>query len=161
MALSSNAKSQDININPKIQENKHIDFRIPIIKALGKHIDIDRLLKSPNNHAYMFSISFSFNAKGEIDSIYFSNKMSKYLMEVIKPSSSLSSSLKAIDFKNEFANKIVLLPIVLRKWEDQEICNATEFLGEFSTLWPQFNIEDKSKQIVLLEPFINYYSRVK
>lgn len=139
---------------------KKIDYRIPIIKVLGKHMNIDRLLKSPKNHAYVFSISLVFNAEGKIDTVYLNDKMSGNLKEIIKTDINLSKALNSIDFKNEFTNEIALLPIVLKRWEDQEIDNAGEFLSEFSALWPKLKLEDKSKQVVFLEPFINLYSTI-
>lgn len=120
-------------------------------------MNIDRLFESPKNHAYVFSISLSFNSEGEIDTVYFSNKMSNNLKEIIKPSESLSDSLRTIDFKNQFTGKILLLPIIIKRLEDREIDNAPDFLTEFTAFWPNFKIEDKSKQVVFLEPFINRY----
>jgi hypothetical protein len=142
---------------------KQIDYRIPIIKALGKHMDIDRLLKSPKNHAHVFSISLAFNAEGKIDSIYFNENMSSNLKEIINSGSNLynlSKALNSIKFNNEFTNKIALLPIVLKRWEDQEIDNAGEFLSDLSALWPRLKLKDKSKQVVFLEPFVNHYSTI-
>jgi hypothetical protein len=134
-----------------------IDFRIPIMKIVGRHMNIDRLFDSLKNHAYVFSISLSFNAEGKIDTVYFSDKMSINLKEIIKPSESLSDSLRTIDFKNQFTGKILLLPIIIKRYEDREINNASDFLTEFALFWPNFKIEDKSKQVVFLEPFINRY----
>jgi hypothetical protein len=140
---------------------KQIDYRIPIIKALGKHINFYRLLKSPRNHAYVFSISLAFNSEGMIDSIYFNEKLSGKLKDIINSNSNLSNLTKAlnsINFTNEFTSKVAFLPIVLKRWEDQKIDNAGEFLSELSALWPKLKLEDKSKQVVFLEPFINVYS---
>lgn len=121
-------------------------------------MNVNRLFESPKNHAYVFSISLSFNAEGKIDTVYFSDKMSDRLKEIIEPTSaSLSNSLRAIDFKNEFTGKILLLPIIIKRLEDQEIDNAADFLTEFTALWPKLRIKDKLKQVVFLEPYINIY----
>lgn len=135
---------------------KKADYRIPIIKALGRHWK-STLFESPKNHAYVFTISLAFNAEGKIDTIYFSDKMSKKLNEIIEPSSSLSKKLGAIDFKGEFINKLVLLPIVVKRYDAQEIDNASDFLNEFMAFWPKLDGADKTKELVLLDPFINLY----
>lgn len=133
-----------------------LDHRLPIIKVLGRHMK-RQLFEAPKNHAYVFSISLAFDAAGKVDTIYFSDHMSKALEGIIERGPGLLNDLKAIAFKGKFNNKILLLPIVIKRYDAEQIDNSVDFLNELSAIWPKFMNTDNTKTLVLLEPFINYY----
>jgi hypothetical protein len=103
------------------------------------------------------SISLAFDAAGKVDTIYFSDHMSKALEGIIERGPGLLNDLKAIAFKGKFNNKILLLPIVIKRYDAEQIDNSVDFLNELSAIWPKFMNTDNTKTLVLLEPFINYY----
>ena len=114
-------------------------------------------MATPTNHMYVFTISLSFNAAGKVDTVYFSDPMSENLKQIINTDQDLTSSFNTIDFKKEFANKLVIFPIVFKRIEDWHIVNTEEFLNGFVQLWPKLKSKDKLKQVVFLKPLINRY----
>lgn len=135
-----------------------IDYRVPIIKLIGELSNTDSLMATPTNHMYVFTISLSFNAAGKVDTVYFSDPMSENLKKIINTDQDLTSAFNSIEFTKEFANKLVILPIVFRRIEDWRIINTDEFLSGFVKLWPKLKVEDKLKPVVFLKPVINRYS---
>lgn len=132
-----------------------LDHRIPIIKALGGFMDVLRLVEVPKNHVYTFSVSLSINQYGVVDSVYFTNSKSKYLQEVIIKRPKLIKALKSINYGKEFYNKLLVLPVILKRAEDPGIDNVSEFLAQVVTIWPEYSLKDRLKQTVLFQPYIN------
>jgi hypothetical protein len=154
-------KSQVSAYSVSVFKSNDTDFRILIIKVLGRYMNSKRLFGTPKDNAHVFSLSLSFNLNGKVDTVYLSDKMPSRLKEIIIVGPELTKALDSIDFSKEFRNKIVILPIVLKRWEDQRIENSIAFFNEFSTIWPSLNGTDKFKQIIVLDPFINTYFTTK
>ena len=147
------AEVSDITIVPREPDPDH---SVPIIKVLGRHFKT-RLFESPKDHAYVFSISLAFDAEGKVDTVYFSDRMSAKLKSIIEPSAALLKDLKGINFKVKFNNKVLVLPLVIRRYNAQEIGNGVNFLNDLKALWPKLEGTDKTKALVLLDPFLNFY----
>ena len=155
LTLNTNlAKSQNIS---DLSE-KH--YRIGIIKTLGKHMNLDRLIETPSEHVYIFSITLSFNATGKVDTVYFSDIMSGNLKQIVNSDLDMTKAANLIDFKKKFANKLVILPIILKRARDWRINNQDEFINGILTIWPKLKLEDKLKPVVFLDPYVNYYTRI-
>jgi hypothetical protein len=153
MKISANlVKGQVMPVEPK-----PIDYNPAITKILGKHINTDSLMETPSEHVYIFSISLSFNAVGKVDRVYFSEIMSENLKRLINTDEDLTATANSIDFKKEFANKLVIFPIVIKRFEDYKIDNPNEFLSGVVNLWPKLKLRDNSKQVVFKQAIIYGY----
>ena len=135
------------------------NYKAAIIRLLGKHINTDSLMAIPSEHVYIFSIGLSFNAAGKVDKVYFSDTMSENLKRFVNTDEDLTASANSIDFKKEFANKLVIFPIVIKRFEDYKIDNPTEFLSGIVNLWPKFHLKDNAKQVVLQQAIIYGYGK--
>nr|WP_294876357.1 hypothetical protein [uncultured Pedobacter sp.] len=134
-------------------------LKIGVIKVLGKHLDIKLLLNTPKNISYIMSASVVINMNGEIDTVYFSEKMSDDLKKIIKPGPELISKLKNIPKRfPDFRGKIAVFPILFKRSEDASLDYRSFFETSFEGLWPAFDYKDQKKQIVLLSPYINRFS---
>ncbi|MBG6236135.1 uncharacterized protein with ATP-grasp and redox domains [Pedobacter sp. CAN_A7] len=83
--------------------------------------------------------------------------MSDNLKRFIKTGEDLTATANAIDFKKDFANKLVIYPIVVKRFEDYKIDNPNEFLSGIVNLWPVLNLKDNAKQVVFQRAVIYGY----
>jgi len=134
------------------------DLRIFLIKAIGKHLNTDQLFKTPKNNAILFSIAFSIDNNGKIDSFFLSN-LSKENKEIINTDKGLLMDFRKIAIANQkYKNKILILPILFKRPDDTSILNLDEILSDYENLWPSIiDLKTSEKQIVLLKPFINTF----
>ncbi|MEJ2905137.1 hypothetical protein WAE58_22015 [Pedobacter panaciterrae] len=134
-------------------------LQIAVIKTIGKHLDSDLLFKTPKGDGYITSISLVFNMKGGIDTVYFAEKMSPQLKKILKPNAELVAKLKKILPFPDFNGKIVVYPILFKWGYDATLNYGEHFLNDFEGLWPNLDVKDQKKQIILLRPYINIFHK--
>lgn len=148
----------DIRITPK---EKPLDFRIPIIKVIGFNLNAELLHQTPKDYAHITSIAISFDVKGEIDSVYFSKIMTPELKNILIPSEMQKKikdyGLISVDYKN----KVILFPIIFIRRSDRKIENRNALLSGYYKMWPELSLKDQEKKLVLLDPYINTFDRIR
>jgi hypothetical protein len=156
LTLNTNlSKSQNITDPSEIP-----NYRKGIVTILGKHMNLDKLNETPSEHVYIFSITLSFNAAGKVDTVYFSDNMTENLKQIVNADQDMTKAANLIDFKKEFANKLVILPVILKRAGDWRINNQDEFIKGITTIWPKLKSKDKLKPAVFLDPYVNYYAQI-
>jgi len=123
-------------------------------------MNLDRLNETPSEHVYIFSITLSFNAAGKVDTVYFSDNMTENLKQIVNADQDMTKAANLIDFKKEYANKLVILPIILKRARGWRINNQDEFINGIVTMWPKLKLAHKLKPVVFLDPYVNYYTRI-
>jgi len=154
--------SQELKISEPISiptdiSNRKKDVRISILKRLDKYIKSEELFKKPKNNMFLFSIGLFVDSLGHIDGIFFSDNISRNKSTVITVNEQLIIDLKKMPIDDyAYRNKILILPILFKRPDDDKISNLTEFLKDFSSLWPLIDKNTK-RQTILLTPFINVF----
>jgi len=149
-----------IKVQP-VKKSQGEILKIVVMKVLGKHMDFNLLKDIPKNYVYIMSASIVLDSDGKIDTIYFPIKMSEDLKKIIKPGADLIKKLKNIPVKfTDFKGKIAVFPILYKRMEDVSLDYHSAFINSFENLWPVFEYKDQKKQIVLLPPYVNYFSYI-
>lgn len=124
-----------------------------INECVIKGIKGDAYLDAKVNSPHVFAIAFSFDAKGKIDTLYYSNKVNIATRNLFALDSSLLNRIKAFDFKfNVYANKIVLVPFFWYRITDKLIDYESGFLNDLNNILPEA-INDKP--VIILPPIID------
>ncbi len=149
---SNNVKSSSILITFPRQKK---DIRILVLKKLDKYINSKELFSKQKNNVFLFSIGLSVDSLGNVDDVFFSDSVSKNKTKIIIVNEHLIRDFKKMHLDDfGYKSKILVLPILFKRPEDDKISNLSEFLSSFSSLWPIINKESK-RRLVLLEPLIN------
>ena len=151
--LDSSVVSIPIN-KSKLSNEDH--FRIFAIKTMINAINFDKLIKAPKSFAQFASVSIIFNDKGVVDTSIVAFKLNKYFELKKTPTAELKSFKPIL----EYANVIVVLPILYIRMNETTICLENKFLEGFIDLFPS-QFLSKKKNIVLLKPEINPFSQTK
>ena len=89
----------------------------------------DKLYDTPQNFVYIYSLGLSFNEKGLIDTVYFSdhiNPITKEIFQLDERKIKIFKSIK-IAFK-EYADKIVIIPMFHYNMKDSVVDYKSKFL---------------------------------
>jgi len=139
---------------------KKFDIRVPVMKAIARHLDGDLLHQTPKDYAYIVSLTLSFNKDGKIDTIYFSKDMNKNLLNILKPGSELTRKISDLGLVcPQYKGKLVLFPVIYKRLDDQALKYESQFLAGFENLWPEFGQADQKKEIVFLKPYVNTFTK--
>jgi hypothetical protein len=145
----------DISINKPKLNNENL-FRIFVTKSMINAIDFDKLVKAPKGFAHLMSVNIIFNGEGRIDTSIISTKRNNYFELKKNPSTELKSH-KPIP---QYANCIVILPILYVRQNETNINLENRFLEGFVDLFPP-QFLNKKKNIILLKPEVNPFSQIK
>ncbi|TCD29155.1 hypothetical protein EZ456_03070 [Pedobacter psychrodurus] len=133
------------------------DIRILVLKKLDKYINSKELFSKQKNNVFLFSIGLSVDSLGNVDDIFFSDSVTKNKTKIIIVNEHLIADFKKMHLDDfGYRSKILILPILFKRPDDDKISNLNEFLSGFSSLWPIF-ATDSMHKVVLLEPLINNF----
>lgn len=143
----------DIQVPKKPVYSKKEDIRDVIFKSVRTQRFNDSLAALPINEAHLFSIAVSFNSSGDVDTAYFSAKMTPRLKELFIP----SNELKAAIAKNTprsivYKDVVILFPVVFH-YRDDRMIKKSILIEDLSNLWPSFSPKDSLKKLILLEAY--------
>lgn len=129
------------------------NFTTFINECVIKGIKGDAYLDTKVNTAHVFAIAFSFDSKGRIDTIYYSDQVNTATKNLFALDSSLLKRIKAFDFKfNVYANQIVLVPFFWYRITDKLIDYKSGFLNDLNSILPE---AIKDKPVIILSPVID------
>ena len=133
------------------------DIRILVLKKLDKYINSKELFSKQKNNVFLFSIGLSVDSLGNVDDIFFSDSVTKNKTKIIVVNEHLIADFKKMHLDDlGYRSKILILPILFKRPEDDKISNLNEFLNGFSSLWPVIKRSNKHR-VILLKPFINNF----
>ena len=131
-------------------------FRIFTIKSMINAIDFEKLIGAKNGFAHLASVSVVFDQNGWIDTGIISTKVN----DDFKLKKNLTAELKSFKPISEYANCIVILPILYIRMNETSINLENKFLEGFIDLFPH-QFLGKEKNIILLKPEVNPFSQIK
>lgn len=131
-------------------------FRIFTIKSMINVIDFEKLIEAKKGFAHLVSVSVVFDKEGRIDNSIISTKFNDYF----KIRKDLTAELKSFKPISEYANCIVILPILYIRMNEISINLENKFLEGFIDLFPP-QFLGKKKNIILLKPEVNPFSQTK
>lgn len=141
----------EVEVPKKPIDPRKNDIRYLIFKSITTRAFRDSLAAIPTNEAHMFSIAVSFNSLGEVDTIYFSAKMTPRLKDLLKPGDELKSEItKRISSSKLYKNVVILFPVIFH-YRDHEMIKKDILIEDLNNLWPVFSAKDKIKKLILLE----------
>ncbi|TKC03307.1 hypothetical protein [Pedobacter cryotolerans] len=140
--------------NSKLNKNEY--FRVFAVKSMINAINFDKLIEAPKGYAQLVLISISINNDGAIDTAIVTTKLNQYFELKKEP----TQELKTFKPITEYANSIVILPILYIRMGEKNINLDNGFLEGFAELFPT-NLLNKKKNIILLKPEINPFSQIK
>ncbi|QDW23737.1 hypothetical protein [Pedobacter sp. KBS0701] len=112
----------------------------------------DRLFDAQKNQAYIYSMGISFNDKGLIDTLYFSDKIDSVVRDIFMLDDRKVKLFKSITIPfKEYANRIVVLTLYHYNSEDGMLDYGFGLLRQVEKLYPIIN---SSKPIVLHQPIV-------
>lgn len=118
--------------------------------------------KTPADSVYMLSVAISFDHEGKVDTVLFPKKISEHTRKVFGINHQLIDNFKNFKFSwFKFKNQIVLLPILFAQFQDKNIILSKNFLEDYQNVWPEFGSLLNGKELILLEPYVNYHGRYK
>jgi len=133
------------------------DIRVLVLKRLDKYINSKELFSRQKNNVFLFSIGLSVDSLGNVDDIFFSDSVTKNKTKIIVVNEHLIADFKKMHLDDfDYRSKILVLPILFKRPDDDKISNLNEFLSSFSSLWPVIKISNKHR-VILLDPFINIF----
>ncbi|WP_457288592.1 hypothetical protein [Pedobacter sp. UYP24] len=142
--------------NIKIQVPKIVkkdDIRSLIFKSIWTQRFTDSLAAIPKDEAHMLSVAVSFNKMGEVDTVYFSAKMTPRLKDFFVPINELKSAIsKRISISKVYKDVVILFPVLFH-YRDHNMIKKGILIDDFINLWPRLSKEDDLKKLVLLEPY--------
>lgn len=118
-AISQNDSKLSIDNDIKVIETKKPDkkdnkedIRFVLLQSILKESFLDSMNALPLDEAHLISIAISFDPKGNIDSIYFSSKMSTKLRKFIGDSRQLKILMRnSITKFDRYKNVVILFYI--------------------------------------------------
>lgn len=141
---------------------RKIDIRYELTGMIVRHMDRDLFMSTPPKHAYYFSITLSFDAKGEIDTILFSKYRDSLTFKVMGLNNKLIQAIKNIGPKyKKFHSKLVVIPFLWYDWEKDSILLNNQLLKSIEGFMPAIDGRLKDKQLIILDPMLNQYSKPK
>ena len=148
-----------IPIHNKLNQTvKPLDIREVIMKIIARHSDRNLLYETKKGHSYMMSVAVLFNAKGKIDTVYFSNNMSSDLKKIIRPNSELIQKLRSVGLTfPQYKDKLAMFLVIFKQAGDNVLDYDSQFLNGFNNLWPEFSLKDRNKPIILLKSYLNEF----
>lgn len=139
---------------------KEPDIRVPVIKALSKHMmtDNDAFWKKPVEIPYLIAIAISFDASGKAKDVFFSKSLTSAQRQKLRIDSLLITKLKSLDLQEfNYRDEVVMFPILYLDYHAREMTLETGFIKDFTNLWPQFDMATLQKKLTLLDPYYNFY----
>jgi hypothetical protein len=140
--------------NSKLNKKEYL--RVFAIKSMINAINFDKLIEAPKGFAQLALISISINNDGVIDTAIVTTKLNQYFELKKEP----TQELKTFKPITEYANSIVILPILYIRMSEKNINLENNFLEGFAELFPP-SLLNKKKNIILLKPEINPFSQIK
>ena len=140
--------------NSKLNKKEYL--RVFAIKSMINAINFDKLIEAPKGYAQLALISISINNDGVIDTAIVTTKLNQYFELKKEP----TQELKTFKPITEYANSIVILPILYIRMSEKNINLENNFLEGFAELFPP-SLLNKKKNIILLKPEINPFSQIK
>ena len=121
---------------------------------VAKNMNDDVYLNAKKGVVYFYAIAFSFDQKGQIDTLYYSNKLSPIINRLLKINS-LLKDIKTKSFKyTEYAGQTVVIPFYHYNTSDNFVNYETGFLTNLESMLPE-NIYNKP--VIIFKPIINPY----
>ncbi|MGN8059406.1 hypothetical protein ACTJKN_24210 [Pedobacter sp. 22163] len=157
ICLSQESKVEELTSIVITSSGQKADMRVAILKRLDKYIKSEALFNKPKNSAFLFSVGLSVDSLGNVDDIFFSDSVTKNKTKIIVVNEHLIADFKKMHLDDfDYRSKILVLPILFKRPDDDKISNLNEFLSSFSSLWPVIKTSNKHR-VILLEPFINIF----
>lgn len=157
ICFSQKSKVEELPSTVNTSSEQKTDIRVAILKRLDKYIKSEVLFSKPKNSAFLFSVGLYVDSLGNVDDVFFSENVSKSKTKIVTVDENLIKDVKKMRISDfVYRNKILIIPILFKRPEDDKISNLNDFLSDFSSLWPVINKESK-RRIVLLEPLINNF----
>ncbi|MHA4894632.1 hypothetical protein ACXZ1K_07775 [Pedobacter sp. PWIIR3] len=152
--VSATEANSKIDIRPeKAVFIKKYDIREVIFKSVRTNRFTDSIAVLPINEAHLFSIAVSFDSRGDVDTSYFSAKMTPRLTELFMPSKELKTAIsRSIHRSKVYKDVVVLFPVIFH-YRDHKMIDKSIFMQDWSNLWPSFSPKDSLKKLILLEPY--------
>ncbi len=117
----------------------------------------DKLYDTPKNFVHVYSLAISFNEKGLIDTLYFSEKVNQNTKEIFQLDNRKVKTFKSIKIPfEEYANKIVVIPMYHFNAKDSMVDYESKFLKDLENIFPEIN---SSKRIILHQPIVQDFVR--
>jgi hypothetical protein len=118
-----------------------------------KGVKEDVYSRTKKNFAHFFSIAISFDAKGKIDTLYYSSKLNPETKKLYGLDNSLLKRIKLHNFSfKECSSKILLFSYYCYRITDHSIDYETGFLNSITDLIPEAVY---GKSLILLKPIID------
>ena len=129
------------------------DNRIAISKEITRHTNWDSAFAKQKSFAYFFAITISYNQQGEVDTVYFTEKLDDQLRSILKPGELAVHLMNSKYLPQQYKDKIVMYPVMYKYAPDHIIPFSEETKQSWLNIWPVLREKDKKKQLVLLQPF--------
>lgn len=143
------------------KKKSEIDVRIPIMNAIGSSMNADELSKLNKNAVHVLSVGVSFNDQGVVDTVYLSKMLSPEIVQLLKPGAYLTKKVRqGLKDLGTFKSKVVVFPVLIFNASGNDVDYNKIMLKEFVGIWPELNVDDKKKPLILLEPFFNGFFRI-
>jgi len=155
----SNTFAQDLKLDESVsikteEPRQKKDIRISILNRLERYVKTEVMFRKPKNNVFLFSVALAIDSIGHVENAFFSGNIVNNQSEFITVNDRLLADFKNMTMDDRaFTNKVLILPILYKRPEDDKVSNLTAFLNDFLLIWPSLS-DDKKRQTILLEPFI-------
>lgn len=141
------------------KKKSEVDVRTPIMKAIASSMNADEMSKINKNALHIMSVGVSFNDQGVVDTVYLSKMLSPEIFQILKPGAHLTKKVRqGLKGLATFKSKVVVFPVIIFNNKSDHVDHMQTMLKEFLGIWPELNVDDKKKPLILLDPFLNGFS---
>lgn len=123
---------------------------------ISKNINDDVYLNAKKGTTYFYALAFSFDQKGQIDTLYYSAKLSSTIKHLFKVSNLLKDiKAKKVQYK-EYAGRTIVIPFYHYNASDNFVDYDSGFLTNLENMMPETIY---NKPVIIFKPIINPYLR--
>lgn len=168
MLFISNAcwSQEDVMNEPppdiKIENPRKGDIRYMLTHLITKNAEKrTALADGPENYAYFFSITLSFDDAGKIDNVYFSKNRPKNVTDLLSLNESLIKKIKEQNLVfRQYASKLVLIPFFYHGHYAKTLDYSSGFLKSIENLLPVVDYPMSKKSWIILDTMVNTFAVV-
>jgi len=135
------------------------DIRNVMAKEISRHTGWTSALDKRKPFAYFFALAVSYNDQGQIDTVYFTENLREDFQAILKPKELSVYLMNSKVLQGFYKSKVVMYPLIYRYQPDMIIPFDDLAMRDWLKLWPIFNVRDRTRQLVMLQPYHNtFYS---
>ncbi len=145
------------------EDKKKDDIRNKLTYLISRNgTDKYALINGPQNYAYFFSITLSFDDSGKVDAVYFSKNRPQNLDSFLGSNISLQEKIKGLDLTyKQYASKLVLIPFFYYRLGDNTLDYKSGFLKSIEGLLPEVGYQMSKKSWVVLDTMTNTFGAIE